>query len=347
MRKRQGSSGVTIWDVARESNVSIATVSHVLNNGPRPVREETRKRVLEAMQRLNYHPNAMAQGLVRRRMNTIGLISGVFTTDEIIFNPFASALIQGIFSVASSSAYNIMLFTQQWKDTTHSSGPFRDRRTDGIIVIAPPTDSDMVTSLASLGLLLVVVSTPMEHLGVPSVDVDNVAGGRMAAEHLIGLGHKNIVHITGNANMESVSSRSHGFLQALASHNLTSSEPNVIAGAYDGSGVYDITCNLLRRANPPTAIFAGNDGIAIPVLEAARDMNVSVPEQLSVIGFDDIPAAAMLSPQLTTIRQPLSEIGMEATRMLIARIAGEDVPIETKYLAPTLILRSSTAPASR
>ena len=126
MPKRKSDSGATIWDVARESNVSIATVSHVINNGPRTVRPDTRDRVLEAIKKLNYHPNAMARGLVRRRMNTIGILSGVFSAQDVVVNPYASGILQGVLSGASTAGYDVLLFTEGWENLKRSGPVYRE-----------------------------------------------------------------------------------------------------------------------------------------------------------------------------------------------------------------------------
>lgn len=344
MPKRKTDSGATIWDVARESNVSIATVSHVINNGPRTVRPDTRDRVLDAIKKLNYHPNAMARGLVRRRMNTIGILSGVFSAQDVVVNPYASGILQGVLTGSSAAGYDVLLFTEGWANLKHSGPVYRDRRADGILTISPAIDSDMISGLVSLELAVVAVSADCLSLGVPAVDVDNVHGARLAADYFVKLGHKRIAHITGNADLLSTGQRQAAFADALRSHGIDMPETNLRHASYDGRGSYEQAAALLKQPNAPTAIFAGNDGIAIGVIYACRDLGIKVPDQVSVIGFDDLNTIEHVTPALTTVRQPLASIGELATKLLIDRINDVPVEVKTHLIEPELIVRSSTAP---
>jgi LacI family transcriptional regulator len=333
----------TIRDVAKESKVSVATVSYVINNGPRPVRPETRQRVLAAMSRLDYHPNAMARGLVRRRMDTLGVLFGMVESSVVVTNPFAAGVLQGIFTAAAADGYNVTLFTKGWSDARLSAPALRDRRTDGIIAVAPATDSDAVAALAGMDLPLVAISFPAEPLGVPSVDVDNYRGARLAAEHFLSLGHTRIAHLTGNHNLASAQQRVEGFRAALAAAGVACPPEYLVPGLYSARDAHENARRLLSLSRPPSAIFAGNDSIAVAVMEVAHDLGIAVPRQLSVVGFDDIPAARQVTPPLTTIRQPLTQIGETATRLLVARVEGRPVPPTTHLLEPELIVRGSTA----
>ncbi|MCE7700249.1 MAG: LacI family transcriptional regulator, partial [Methanobacterium paludis] len=204
----------TIRDVARRSGVSVATVSYVLNNGPRPVRPETRQRVLDAMRELDYHPNAMARGLARRKMNTLGVLLPMVET-TIVTNPYASGILRGILQAAAGAGYNVTLFTERWRSARESLGVFRDRRTDGLLLVAPPMDSDMLPALAGLDMPLAVISAPAGWSQTLSVDVDNMGGALQATEYLIALGHRRIAHITGHTNLASVPPRVEGYRRAL------------------------------------------------------------------------------------------------------------------------------------
>jgi DNA-binding LacI/PurR family transcriptional regulator len=332
----------TIIDVARESGVSVATVSYVLNDGPRAVRPATRQRVLDVVRRLGYHPNAMARGLVRRRMDTLGVLFGA-VEPGVVTNSYAVGVLEGVFLAAAETGHSITLFTQPWVSAEVSTAPFRDRRTDGVLMIAPLTDSDMLPALAGLDLPLVVISPAVALEGIPSVDVDNVQGARLATEHLLSLGHTRIVHVTGNANQPSVPPRREGFLTAMDAAGIAVTPEHVVTSAYNAGISCESVRRLLTRPVPPTAIFAGNDVIALAALDAARELGIPVPERLSIVGFDDIPAASLVTPPLTTVRQPLTEIGRKATRLLVARVNGEPVPGRTHLEEPALVVRGSTA----
>jgi DNA-binding LacI/PurR family transcriptional regulator len=334
----------TIRDVARESGVSVATVSYVLNNGPRPVRETTRQHVLAAMRRLNYHPNAMARALASGRAQSLGVLFGRIEP-AIVTNLYSIGVLQGVLTAAADCGYSVTLFPQPWVDGSTSARRLNDGRCDGVVIVAPVQDSDMVESLAALKLPLVVVSAATtEGSGIPFVDVDNAKGIRLATEHLLALGHRRIAHIMGDANQPSVPERRDGFCRTLADHGIEPPSEYLVPCAYNGRMGAEAARRLLQLPNPPTAIVAGNDTLALASIEAATELGLRVPEELSVVGFDDIPTSAMVTPALTTVRQPLAEIGERATRMLIARLEGTDAVSSSSRAEPQLVVRDTTAP---
>jgi DNA-binding LacI/PurR family transcriptional regulator len=332
----------TIRDVARESGVSTATVSNVLNNTSRPVHPGTRERVLETARRLNYHPNVMARGLVGGRVQTIGVVFGV-VEPEVITNPYAAMILRGILTEAARHEYNVTLRTARWRGAKESANAFRDGRADGYIIVAPALDSDMVEGLAALDLPLVVVSSEKAPKGVPCVDVDNYAGLRMATEHLIRLGHTRIAHMSGDVQQPSVAARRDGFLDAMIAAGLPVPPEYLVTSWYIVARSKEDTRRLLTLPNRPTAIATGSDNIACGILEVARELGIGIPDELSVTGFDDIPPATLVTPQLTTVRQPLVTIGETAAAKLLSVIHGEEAVVN--YIAPPeLVVRGSTAP---
>ncbi len=334
----------TIRDVARECGVSVATVSYVLNDSPLPVRAETRRKVLEAARRLNYQPSGMARALVRRRMNIIGVQFHV-RVSGLTMDAYSSMLLQGILNQASKTEYDVLVFSKPPEEA--KAQPARDRRADGVLVVAPNTDATTVPNLKEFRIPVVALSASGELWGVPAVDVDNEKGARIATEYLLSLGHRRIAHLIGNAEASSAAARRAGFCAAMTAAGVPIPDTYLAAGRYRGSINYAQTVRLLRLPQPPTAIFAGNDLMAQAVLKAARDHGVSVPEQLSIVGFDDIPMAALVTPTLTTIRQPLLEIGHQAFDLLVALVEGKPVPMTTRLLEPKLVVRESTAPPPR
>jgi DNA-binding LacI/PurR family transcriptional regulator len=334
----------TIYDVAKESGFSLATVSNVLNDGPRPVKAETRQRILATVRRLNYHPSAMARGLARRRTHTLGILFGVVEPSAVVLNSYSADVLQGVLTAAAATGYNVTHYTNRWRDAEHSLAEFRDQRSDGLIVVAPTTDSDMMPTLATLDLPLVAVSWPSERGGVPSVDADDRAGTRQAVQHLLDLGHRRIAHLMGHSNLISATTRCDTFLEVLREAGIAPEPGFVLPGEYSVEAGRENARRLLALPSPPTAIFAGNDEIALGVMEAARERGVRIPEDLSLVGYDDRPVSALLSPRLTTVRQPFVRIGEYATHLLLRRIKGEAVAPETHRLTPELIVRDSTAP---
>lgn len=337
----------TLSDVARKAGVSLVTASTVVNASRSNTRVSaaTRARILDAATALNYHPNALARGLLRQQTTkTLGVLFGLERASVTVTNPYAFMVLEGIAAAAATAGYNVTLFTQPWHGAAVSAAPLRDGRTDGIIVIAPANDSDVVSSLAALEIPLVSVSASGDRHAVPSVDVDNVCGARLATEFLLSLGHRRIAHLQGDSNLLSAKERCDTFCQTLLAAGVPVRQGYILAGSYERASGYENTQRLMQLPERPTAIFACNDNAAIGVLEAARDAGVRVPDALSVVGFDDIPLPSLVTPTLTTIRQPLAEIGARATRLLIALLAGEDVAPTTVLYTPELVVRGSTAP---
>lgn len=338
----------TISDVARESGVSKTTVSFVLNDGPRPVNAQTRERVLEVMRRLNYHPNATARALTRGRTNILGVLFAR-TLPGIVNNQYASAVLEGILTAAMERGYNALLLTEPWQNAAVSAKALQDGRTDGVLVIAPFSDSDMVSGLAALNLPLVVISAPATQQDVPFVDVDNAGGVHLAVQHLLSLGHTRIAHLAGDTNHYSAASRQSCFRAFLAAAGIPVPEEYVARGMFSSNATESNRAaarHLLSLPQPPTAIFAANDALAVAALEAARGLDLSVPEQLSIVGFDDLPMASLVTPGLTTVRQPVIEIAKWATRLLVARVENKPVAFQANIVEPTLVVRGSTGPPS-
>lgn len=334
----------TIKDIARACNVSTATVSYVIN-GKNTLLPETRERVMQTMREMNYHPSAVARGLASKRMNTLGILFDNVGPSIAVTHPYTSGILQGVVSAAAEAGHNVTLFTELWRSAAESLPALRDQSTDGIIIVAPPTDVDILPALASANLKSVTISSDSGPFGIPCVDVDNAAGVRLAFQHLRALGHRRIAYLSGQATMWSVAVRLGAFQAALCESGLSVPAAYFATCSYDDAdAAYAHTQRLLSRPDPPTAFLAGNDQIALVILAAARDFGVSVPQRLSVIGFDDIPDAATARPALTTVRQPLADIGAAAARRLLRMLSGEPVPADCLLLEPLLIVRGTTAP---
>lgn len=332
----------TINDVARECGVSLTTVSLVLNKRPHTISLKTQERIFDAARRLNYHPSALARGLMNRRVHVLGVM---FSTVEpaIVTNPYAAGILSGVFWAAAQKGYQVLLFTTSWEGAEVSAAPFRDGRTDGVLLVAPPEDSDVVSGLAGIGLPVVVASAPAGKEGIVSVDIDNRQAGRLAAEHLLSLGHTRIGQVMGTLDQASVRDRRDGCLEVLEGAGVITPPEYLVSGSWvrDGSRVPE----LLSLPEPPTALFCSNDDVAVWVCQIAREMGRRIPEDLSVIGCDDYRISSLLSPPLTTIHHPLMTVGHQATDLLIQMIeTGEVTGDHTRRLPVELIVRGSTAP---
>lgn len=334
----------TIKDIARACNVSTATVSYVIN-GKNTLLPETRERVLRKMREMNYHPSAVARGLTNKRMNTLGVLFDNVGSEIAIWHPYTSGILQGIVAASAEAGYNVTLFTELWQNAEKSLPKLRDQRADGLLIVAPPADTDILPSLQGAGLKVVTVSSESASFGMPSVDVDNAAGIHLAVQHLRVLGHTRIAFLGGERNMFSAAVRLAAFEAALQAAKINVPTEYITAASYQDSEIAGRqTRQLLRRPVPPTAIVAGNDQIAVAAVKAAQSLGVAVPRQLSIVGFDDIADAALMQPALTTIKQPFAEVGKAATRLLLQMLSGQAVPAERLLVDPLLVIRETTAP---
>ncbi|SBN62459.1 transcriptional regulator, LacI family [Curtobacterium sp. 9128] len=325
----------TIADVARAAGVSIPTVSKVVNHRD-GVAPATMLRVQEVVERLGYETSLVARSLRSSRTGVIGILVPEF-------EPFSTELLRGISSATTGTGYELLAYAGL---LTGASQPGWERRSlsrlsgtliDGAIVVTPST------ALPSSSIPVVAIDPHTGPEGHATVDTDNEGGARIAVEHLLALGHTRIAHIHGRADLASAQLREAGYRAALAAAGIPVDDALLRAGDYQEGNAAAVARELLSGPHRPTAVFAANDSSAIGVLHAAADLGLRVPEDVSVIGFDDVPQASMTTPPLTTVAQPLAELGASAVEMLLSMLRGEPTP-EHVRLATTLQVRRSTAP---
>jgi LacI family transcriptional regulator len=351
----------TLKNIAQEAGVSIMTASSVLNASRSTTRvsEATRAKIEEIARRLGYVPNATARGLAKGRTQILGVVFGGVVFDASDFaESYTDTILQGISDGSGDQNYNVMIFPKPWYLSPRPAIQYRSQHIDGLIVIAPPIDSTLIPDLVHLGVPLVVVSYPGEPLGVKNVDVDNTLGIELAMKHLLGLGHRKIAFLSGTPELQSAGERFSSYASMLQKAGLvlkaeyvtparSRGDSEAPSGSYGAEASYADTHRLLALPDPPTAIIAGNDRMAFEVLRATKDAGVLVPEQLSIVGFDDRTEARFITPGLTTVRQPLLEIGRMAARLAIQDIEQTENREEDQKLSykitPTLIVRGSTA----
>jgi LacI family transcriptional regulator len=341
-------SAITIRDVARAANVSISTVSHVLS-GKRPTSGSTRRRVEDVIQRLGYRPNRVAQSLVWRRPFALGLIIPDIT------NPYFPAFALGAEDRVRQRGYTLVLGNSEYDPEREASylDLVRSQQLAGAIYCLGDEMSPIVADLKRAveeGLAVVLVHSPMAT--VPTVCADNRQGGRLAAQHLLDLGHREIGIISALPLDEGMADREGGFLDQLREVGMAVDRTAVpsMYGNHQIEGGRQATMELLDHAPNLTAIFVLNDLMALGALEAARSSGRRVPTDLSIVGFDDIPFAALANPPLTTVGQPIRQLGEQAADLLLRVI--EDGLAQTvqssaqpNVLLPNeLIVRGSTAP---
>lgn len=333
-------SRTRIDDVAAEAGVSIKTVSRVLNDEP-GVRAETRQRVREVMSAMDYHPSLPARSLAGKRSNLLGLIYD---------NPSSNYVLEvqnG--AMAKCRDANLRLFLFSCKDLADPAGEVlamvEQTHVDGL-VLTPPLSSDhpFVAALDARGVRFVrVAPDDLDHPS-PKVVMDNEAAAAELARHLLDLGHRSLGFIKGHPDIYSSHLRWRGFCRVLESRGIDPATVRTAQGYNDAQSGVAAARELLAGPDLPTAIFGSNDDMAVGVIHVANERGISVPEQLSVAGFDDTQIAGIVWPTLTTIRQPSYEMAYTATELLIGMVRGQDVPAQV-VLNHEIIVRGSTGPA--
>ncbi|MGY1602958.1 LacI family DNA-binding transcriptional regulator [Geodermatophilus sp. SYSU D00815] len=333
-----GSASPTSWTVARAAGVSQSTVSRALRGDPR-VREETRRRVDAAARRLGYVPNSLAAGLVSRSTRTVAVV----VSD--LANPFFPALLTPVYDELQLMGYRVVLFTERTDIPTGQESLRRllDRSIDGVLVTTATLDSRFAAELQQRGLPTVLLNRYIDGMDVDRVISDNRGGAVIGGRHLIELGHRRIAVIRGPGNTSTSRDRLAGLEDAFAEAGVPLDPGLVREGTYSHQSGYQYTRELLRLPDPPTAIACGNDVVAFGAIDAALSLGVRVPEDVSILGFDDIPMASWEVFQLSTLRQPIGDMARAAARMLAERIESPtDIgPGREKIFATSLVRRTT------
>lgn len=335
---RTGAPRPTSWTVAHAAGVSQATVSRALRGDPR-VRAETQQRVVEAANRLGYVPNSLASSLATRSTRTVGVVVADLT------NPFFPYLLTQVYDELQLMDYRVVLFTERTDIPTGQAALSRllDRSIDGVLITTATLGSRFGDLLRDRGLPMVQLNRYMDGLDVDRVTSDNRGGAYAGVRYLLGLGHERIAVIRGPTNTSTSRDRTQGLIEALNTQGLELDSDLVRVGSYSHQSGYQHALDLLRLPDPPTAIFCGNDVVAFGVIDAARSLEVDIPGDVSVLGFDDIPMASWEVFQLTTVRQPFPDMARAAARMLGERIEHPDDlgPGREKVFATGLVKRST------
>lgn len=340
--RRTGGKPVTINDVARLAGVSKKTVSRVINNSPL-LRAETREKVQKVIAESGFAPDPQARGLAFRRSFLVGMIYD---------NPSPNYVVnmqQGVLDAVRGSGLELVVHPCNRASETFLAdvrGFIVRQKLFGVVM--PPSVSEDERVIA----ILKEAECPYVRIASVSLDeprhmvvTNDSSGAAEAARHLAGLGHRRIAFISGPDSFRSSHERGRGFAEGLAEHGLTLDPAYVRVGAYTFESGVEAARDLLAMADRPTAIFAGNDEMAIGVMKAARDAGLDVPFDLSICGFDDLPMASRVWPNLTTVRLPIRDMGRMAAEKLTASIRGLDAATLTQpEVRPSLVVRDSTAP---
>jgi DNA-binding LacI/PurR family transcriptional regulator len=328
---------VVMADVARLAGVSLQTVSRVLNDSPH-VRVDTRDRVLDAMRKLDYTPNSVARALVTGRSRTLGVVS----FDTTLYGPASTLL--GIERAAHAAGYFVSIVSLEALDresVTSAIARLRNQGVDGIVVIAPK-ESAAHTILQLPAEVPIVAAEAGPGGNVPLVEIDQVEGARLATRHLLELGHRTVCHVSGPRDWLEAQDRERGWRSTLEAAGAAA--PSVLAGDWSPASGYELG-RRLAADDDVTAVFVANDQMALGVLRALHEAGRSVPGDISVVGFDDIPEAAYFMPPLTTVKQDFNEMGKRSLHLLLERIERGEAAPARETVAARLIVRASTAAA--
>lgn len=328
----------TIYDVAKEANVSISTVSKVLNNTGN-ISEKTKNRIWKVIEELQYQPSVVTSA--RKMMKTIGLLI------PDIANPFMAELARAVEDSGRKKDLSVIICSTDNNSLREEEyiTMLKQKHVDGIIVATGLKNSQAIRELIESDMPVVMLSRDIPHLPVDTVVADDFKGGYEAAVHLAHLGHTNIAVIAEKINNTSIKNRVIGFKEGLQVSGIQIDESAILDCPYDLSASKDISLKLLNQKHRPTAVFVTTELLALGVLQAARQLHISIPSSLSLVGFDNSILAKISDPQLTTIAQPTEEMGEKAIELLMDGMADskQKKVIQRVMLSPSLIVRNSTA----
>ena len=326
---------VTIKDVAREANVSVATVSRVLN-GSGPVSAETQRRIREVAGRLRYVPHGGARSLITSKTETLGVLL------PDLYGEFFSEVIRGMDETAQRHGFHLIISrSHATKHGLETAMRAMRGRVDGVVAMSPDLDGESLLNLPST-LPVVLLCSVSRGDELDSLTIDNCRGARAMVKHLISLGHKRIAIIKGSTGNYDAAERLRGYRQALKDAGLESERSLELEGGFTEAGGYAAALQLLELDSRPTAVFAANDSMAIGALSALRESGVQVPGQMAVAGFDDIPLARYMDPPLSTVRVSICDLGARAVEMLLHGISSKNAhPRKREQVVTEVVIRHS------
>ncbi|RTE10781.1 LacI family DNA-binding transcriptional regulator [Paenibacillus whitsoniae] len=328
----------TIYDIAKEAGVSIATVSKVLN-GKGKISAETSKAIYAIMERLNYQPSVIATALTGKKTYTLGLLI------PDISNPFFSEVARAIEDQGEHLGYSVIMCSTDNKDekVERYISLLQQKQVDGIIIATGIDNKDIVEQLLAKGIPVVLLARDMPLIAVNTVVVDDYVGGCLAASHLIGLGHRKLAVIGEKDSVRSSRERIRGFRQTMEDHGIALQEGFLKTCDYKVADGKKKALELLQSEDSPSAIFACNDMLAVGALQAARAVGKKVPNDLSIVSFDNTLLSEVADPPLTTLAQPIEHMGKLVVNMIVEELHGSNKVKQRTVLRPELIIRGSTA----
>jgi len=334
---------MNIAEIARRASVSTATVSRTINQSG-PVKAATARKVWRAVAELNYYPNSHARALVSGRSRLLGLIVSDIT------NPFFPELIRSFEGLATQQQYDLLLTSTDYQTSrmTMCLRRMLERKVDGVAIMTSEMDLGLIRELSRRGVPIVFMDVGQMGPRMSHVSIDYGNGVQQAVSHLVELGHKHMAFISGPLDLHSARTRRQAFLDGVRQHGLSPDRRLVREGTHTADGGHKAMASLLRLSRRPTAVVASNDWTAIGALRAIQSAGLRVPDDISLVGFDDIPLASYTNPALTTVRMSAADVGATAFQALFQLIGGERLEGDVYQVATKLIVRESTAkPAKR
>ena len=333
----------TIKDVAKYAGVSQATVSYVMNNNTDEVGYSTQQKVLEAVKILNYHPNANARSLKSKNTRNIGLVMLHTETKQLLEDPWIIGLLAGIADISREAGYSIVIdLIMKWNEETYSR-IFRGQKTNGTIILGAAISDKIGDKLTTDKFPHIFIDRYTEDTKTNCICIDNAGGAKKAVHYLASLGHQRIAYIGGIGDFASGLYRKKGFTEAMKELALPINPAYILEGKWSEESGYNALFQLFDLEIPPTAVFCANDRMAIGALQAAYDRKIKVPDQISVMGFDNVQFSAYTTPPLTTLTVPIYEIGKFAANQIIAIDNGKKF-FRKEVFDVNIVIRDSTAP---
>ncbi|WP_408893594.1 LacI family DNA-binding transcriptional regulator [Paenibacillus taichungensis] len=331
----------TIYDIAREAGVSIATVSQVIN-GKGKISEKRRAEIMEIMERLHYQPSAIAAALTGKQTYTLGLLV------PDISNPYFAELARAVEDRSRQLGYSVVICSTDNKDerVERYLNLLQQKRVDGMMIGTGIDNAEILSPLLQQSIPVALIARHMPSLSVHTVAIDDRLGGGLAAQHLLELGHIHVAVLSESFKVSSSQERVRGFREVLEKAGLSLEADQVRESSADLGSAKKEALVLLTEKNRATGIFCCNDMQAIGALQAAKELGLRVPEDVSIIGFDNTILASVTSPPLTTIAQPIEDLGRRAVDLLIDELKNEENSPQKIVLKPELVIRDSTGKLS-
>ncbi len=332
----------TIKEVSRYANVSMATVSRVLN-GTAPVANQTKQRVLSAVEKLNYQPNAFARGLVTNLSGGVGVVV------NDLASPYFGPMLRGVEEVVEAAGMHLLVSSGHAKAEPEACAVsfLSQQRSDALILHVEGMSDDDLIDLSKRDVPIVLIGRYVAELAAQSIYLDNEYGGYLATRYLLEHGHTRIGHVAGPPALQDSRDRLAGYRRALEEAGLPLNSDHVIEANFKEEAGQRATKRLLARRSDLTALFIANDQMAAGALAALREAGLEVPRDMSLVGFDDVLLARYLYPPLTTVAQPIAQMGRAAAQLALARLRGEAGEGVTHKFDPNLVVRSSVAAAPK